>query len=399
MRVGRPRGAADRSRWSRSSSAARGAKLASRLGIVAAAGASAVLLLEIAVRVVLSFDRNYLDEALREPSPAGRRELFLFDFIRSHPDDRVVFELRPGVSGVLVGQPVAINSFGMRDVERNPAKPPGSLRIVGLGDSHAFGWGVAREETYLAVLERFLNERFPPRRIEVWNLAVPGYNTVQEVRSFELRADAVDPDVVVVNWVDNDMDLPNFLARRPDPWTLRRLHLTDVVRQRLAVLRNRAALPYDLVGLEPDPVTNRFQMSADRIPARYRGLAGWENMEAAFDHLLALARERRIRVVLLLNPDDYGPLLSGSRSDLVSPAVRALSGRLARLGVLVVDPQARIARHLRDSHLPADSVWIRSTDSHTNPLRHRLLAEVLLEELLGAGVIPTDPRAEGEGLS
>jgi hypothetical protein len=350
--------------------------------------ALAAAALELAVRIGLALDRNAFDEALVRPRPPrSGRELALFDLLRSHPDDRVVYELRPGVRGTFLGQELAINSLGMRDVERSFAKAPGTFRIAGLGDSHAFGWGVRQDETYLAVLERLLSQRFPQRHFEVWNLAVPGYNTVQEVRAFELRMDAIDPDLVIINYVDNDMDLPNFLALRPNLWSLRKLYLVDVLRRRLAVLRDEAIGPFDLIGVPPDPRSGRYRMDPARIPSRYRPLVGWDNMVAAFLHLRALTAARHIPLVVLFNPDDYRGLLLGRVSDARIRPARELGERLAREGAIVVDPQPRIVQYLRDHGLPASALWIRDTDSHTNPLRHRLLAEALMEALVGARAV------------
>jgi lysophospholipase L1-like esterase len=358
-----------------------------RLAILGGGFAGALFMLELAVRVALSLDANYFEEALAKRRSTDGRELTLVDIVRPHPDDRVVFALRPGTRGRFVGHDLAINSIGMRDVERSYAKPPGAFRIVALGDSHTFGWGVAREETYPAVLEQMLRERFPDGEFEVWNLGVPGYNTVQEVRALELAIDRIEPDVVIVNYVDNDMDLPNFLALRPNLLSPKRSYLAELVERRSRILRDEEILPPTLVGVEVDPRTRRYVMDPERIPERYRPLAGWDNMEAAFLHLLDLARRRGIRAVLLFNPDDYRNVLRGRTDDARRKGVRELAERCADAGYLVLDPQEHILAYLRQNGLEASSLWIRATDSHTNPLRHRLLAEVLLDGLSAAGIL------------
>jgi hypothetical protein len=308
--------------------------------------------------------------------------------VRLHPDDKVVYELRPGVKGRFLEQEVVINSLAMRDVERSYTKPQGAFRIVALGDSHTFGWGVTRDEAWPAVLEGLLHERIPGRSFEVWNLGVPGYNTVQEVRSIELRLAQLQPDVVIINYVSNDMDLPNFLATPPELMTIRKSFLLDLLRRRLAVFENRDLLPEGLGGVVPDSKTLRYRPPQGDIPERYRPLSGWENMENAYKHLVGLAEELGFTAVLLFNPDDYRPRLEGWSGDVRLRPVRRLGERLQKAGYLIVDVQDRAFAYLASNGLDNRALWIRSNDSHTNPVRHRLVAEELVHRLDKAGLLP-----------
>lgn len=360
---------------------------ASRLVLVVAASLFSTLLLELAVRGIMAFDGPSLDETFNRPLEVNGRELALADLIRPNPDDRIVFELRPGVRGKFLGRDLYINSLGMRDVERSREKPPGVFRILGLGDSHMFGWAVDRDETFLAVLERLLHERFPGRRFEVMNLAVPGYNTVQETETFVRRVGELDPDLVIVNYVHNDMDLPNFLAERPNLWTLRKSYLLQLIRRRLAVLRGGVIPPLELFGVTPEEGTLRYRLDPAQIPERYHPLAGWDNMVSAFERLARVARERAVVPVLLFNWDDYRFRLAGRTSDVRPKGVRQLAEVCTRAGYLVVDPQERIFRHLVENHVDSRALWISPSDSHTNSLRHRLVAEELLDALVQANAL------------
>ena len=76
--------------------------------------------------------------------------------ISPHPD--VVYELKPGLVGTYLDRPLRTNAYGLRDRDYPVAKPEGTFRIVGLGDSVMFGWGVAQDEPFLEVLERRLAE-------------------------------------------------------------------------------------------------------------------------------------------------------------------------------------------------------------------------------------------------
>ena len=46
---------------------------------------------------------------------------------------------------------------------------------------------------------------------EVINLAVPGYNTAQEIEMLRMKGLLYHPDVVILGWCDNDWGLPSFL--------------------------------------------------------------------------------------------------------------------------------------------------------------------------------------------
>src|SRR5438093_367432 len=246
--------------------------------LIAASGClCAIACLEVAIRVATAWKRVDLASIAKRPVRANGADLVLGDIIRPNPNDRIVYELRPGFRGRFLGQDLAINSLGMRSPERPLAKRRGTFRVVGIGDSVMFGWGVAAAETYLSILERDLEARFAGRRFEVWNLAVPGYNSVQEVESFAEKVDRLEPDLVIVGWVGNDMDLPNFLAEPPDPWSLRRFFLLDLVESRVGVPGGREGSS-GLFEVPADPGTKRLAMPPDDIPPRYRPLVGWDNM-------------------------------------------------------------------------------------------------------------------------
>jgi hypothetical protein len=98
----------------------------------------------------------------------------------------------------------------MRDSrEYTRKKDPGTIRIIGVGDSGMFGWAVGQGEDYLSVLDSLLSRR--NGRHEVLNFAVPGYNTHQEVESLAVKGIKFEPDIVIVGWNSNDFGVPFFL--------------------------------------------------------------------------------------------------------------------------------------------------------------------------------------------
>lgn len=346
-----------------------------------------LLILEVSLRVMAAFDHNNLDTLMSKGDVPETRDMRLGDFIRLHPDNLVVYELRPGTRGEFMGQPLSINSFGMRDRERTLKKTPGMFRVVTLGDSHTFGWGVRQEEAYPAVLEELLKSKDQGRQFEVMNLGVPGYNAVQEVHAFSLKAKELSPDLVIINFVLNDMDLPNFLAIPPDPMALDKSYLQDFIWRRSELMKGKFLPPVGLTPVFPETGNKQLRLPEERIPKHFRPLYGWDNMINAYRKLADICRTMDIPFVLLLNLDDYRYRLYGHTPTVIPHHVRDLLSIWQELGYLVVDPQDRIFEYLQQNGLETEAVWVSKEDSHSNVIRHRFVAEELFEQLTKAGLL------------
>jgi len=102
------------------------------------------------------------------------------------------------------GAEVTTNSRGFRDEEVPDPRPPGGLRIIALGDSSTFGYGVRREEAYPQRLERALAKRFPGRVVEVLNAGTPGWSSGNGVAFLVSEGLSWKPDVVLVSFGYNE---------------------------------------------------------------------------------------------------------------------------------------------------------------------------------------------------
>ncbi len=103
--------------------------------------------------------------------------------------------------------PVKINSDGFRDIERHTSKDGQTIRILGLGDSFTFGWGISLEKTYLKRLEATLPE-ITGHPVETINTGVPGWGLNQYficLKEFGLQ---FAPDIVVVGYFLDDLNGP-----------------------------------------------------------------------------------------------------------------------------------------------------------------------------------------------
>lgn len=114
--------------------------------------------------------------------------------------------LAAGYDGWFAGVPVHINALELRDPrEYELAKRPNTFRILVLGDSVTFGHGSVYEHTYPYLLEQRLKTWRPDVDWQVWNAAVPGYNTSQELAHLLEVGDRFEPDLVIVGFFANDM--------------------------------------------------------------------------------------------------------------------------------------------------------------------------------------------------
>jgi len=64
--------------------------------------------------------------------------------------------LVPNQTGYSLDASVEVSSLGIRNVEVTSQSQPNSIRILALGDSHTFGYGVSDEETWPRLLEQKL---------------------------------------------------------------------------------------------------------------------------------------------------------------------------------------------------------------------------------------------------
>ena len=104
--------------------------------------------------------------------------------------------LVPGFAGEHTGVQISVNSHGMRDREYDATKPPGSLRILALGDSWTFGVGMNNEDTWPKRLESLLTS--PERPVAVMNTGVSGYETYHEAFYYKELAPEFQHDLVLV---------------------------------------------------------------------------------------------------------------------------------------------------------------------------------------------------------
>lgn len=168
----------------------------------------------------------------------------------------------PGWQATTHGNRLTINTLGFRGREITEKKPNNVTRIMILGDSYAWGYGVADDEVFPSVLEKDLNQT--GRRFEVLNTGVSGWGTDQQYLFYVHQGQKFEPDIVVLAFflindpknnifstqyglnkplfLDTDLTLGNVPVPKPDDVSFRKTSTADPVSLTLAIVRELAGL-------------------------------------------------------------------------------------------------------------------------------------------------------------
>lgn len=269
-------------------------------------------------------------------------------------DPAVGHEHTPGAAAHLMGSDVAINSLGLRGREITADKPEGVTRIMMLGDSIVFGWGVAQDKTMPVALEQDLKDGgFGPA--EVINTGVGNYNTAMEVASFLTSGAALHPDVVVLNYFINDAEPTPTYA--PVPWYARHFYAYAVSGGAWDIFKRT------LLG---GPAWQEY------YAALYRdGQPGWRAAQDNIRRLAAYCRGHGIRLILTNIPE-----LRELKAYPFADVNAKLEGLAKAEGIEYVDFLPAVAGE------PPASLWVTAPDPHPNAKAHALMARRLADYFL-----------------
>ena len=99
---------------------------------------------------------------------------------------------------------IRANSYGFNDLEPSKGRQGGTFRILGIGDSFAFGT-VPYQHNFLTLLDDHLRDAFG--NTEVLNMGIPSISTHHYLRLLENEGFRFEPDAVVLTFfIGNDFD-------------------------------------------------------------------------------------------------------------------------------------------------------------------------------------------------
>lgn len=211
---------------------------------------------------------------------------------------KIIYELRPRINVIFFGI-MRTNAQGWRsDRDFEIRKNSNTVRIMGLGDSYMFGQGCDQNLNAMSFLGELLNSNFPQKHWEIINTAVPGYNTAMEVETLKRKGFLYKPDIVIIEYIANDLDLPNFIYTDSiNCLDMKRSYFFDFVTKRFKLLGKNFKL-YDA----PLSSTHkwRFEYDPSKVPAQYKDMVGWDAYAKAISELKILQKKYGFQVISLI---------------------------------------------------------------------------------------------------
>jgi len=296
-------------------------------------------------------------------------EAHLGHVIRPSEYHDVIYQLLPNLDVSYEGVRLITNSLGFRGPDTEPNKAEGVFRILCLGDSVMFGLGVANGEEFVRIAEGILNQAGLSRRVEIINTSVPGYNTGMQVSLLENVGLSYEPDMLWIDFVGNDVNLPNLIGQRRNVLALDRSFLWGWASALLA----RRGGPDPFAPFVRAPMRDgMFEFDAERVPAEYRHLVGVDGYRNAMRRLADRARQRELPVMVTAHHD-----------------IRSYVQEVCEeLGLPLVIGYATVQRWMEANGVETyrgSALTLSGADSHPSPLQHRLLGEFYAEAILESG--------------
>ncbi len=316
--------------------------------------------------------RGYYEELIDASGLSQREAVDANESDPPHPPDWIPFgasgvvepipsylrwRLKPDLDVTWNGASFKTNSFGYRTPEVSLQKPQDVYRIVVFGSSNTMGHGVADDEPYPRLLERWLNElEGLNRRIEVVNLSVSGDSPSRRLVRMREEAERYQPD-----WILCD-------ATVLDP-SLEDRHLDAVVHSEPPV-----TIPLDYV-LD---ALSRAKVSAGDSSQEFESKMRGEVtalLEGAYKGWSQFSTHTGVPLTVVIIPR-----ADQKRDNPVFFKVMHASFRSHRLDCLDLNEAF--------SKLTVDQFRVSPWDKHPSVLGHQAIFQALRDALLARGTLP-----------
>ena len=305
-----------------------------------------------------------------------------------------------------IGASVQINSLALRGHEIKLSKPSSTYRVLAIGDSIAFGYGVELDEIYIKVLERQLNSQPSNRRYEVINGGLIAADLGYYYHFLRRSAGGLHPDMILIGLALNDIrPYKEYVLEsvypensKPAPNRIRSInaflransHLYELLYSGIkSILYKTGSLD-----LNKNSGFNFSVLDDSGESTEY----AWKRTFSVLKSIFSLARKRGYAVVLVVFP------LEVQINDSVLAEYRDNLGLRIGKSAMTGEPQRRLRVFAASENIPfvdllpafraakSTGLFLRNKSIshdpvHPSPKGHRIAGEVLAREL--RALLPT----------
>ncbi len=298
----------------------------------------------------------------------GLRLFYPSDRIEHTADDELLWTLTPNQVGYVdLGgswrrSPVTV--IDTRGFRVSGTVDPGVARdrVLALGDSYTFGWGVGDRETFCAQLQEMSHGK-----LEVINAGIPGYGLFQEEGLLRRVIDDIRPRYIVVTVIEGDVLRQPFDSEAEKKAFLRSARLRERIRSlsRFVTVMGRTLERLSLASTGRAVPNARVNEGSRETASSSTFRSCWEADRLRLLAMRDLAASRGARLILVAWPQ------STNNTSFFLAEMRNLA---REQGIPLVDIAVSLERH------SGEALKI-SGDGHPSPVAHAIAAEEILRVL------------------
>lgn len=299
-------------------------------------------------------------------------------------DRRLLWRLRPSheiSSRFFENKSYKINSDGLRGKEINDPKE--KFRILALGNSCTFGWGISTENTYARILERLTNTDDALPEVEVINAGIPGYSSFQGRRFYTEDLHRLKPDIILLmfGWNDQWAAADNIMDKNrefPSDWIIN-------LQNTFARLKTYALLRKIILQSTEESLEDKLSLNDG---PRYR--VSFEDFKTNLKTMVRFAYRQKTHTIILTSPmpspEKYYPPGSKSSMHQYHEAYNMMARQAANTTVAESIDLAAIFNNY-------DNLFDDATNDpiHFNTRGHEIAAEAIYEYLKNNSEVFTPP--------
>lgn len=307
----------------------------------------------------------------------------------ARPDEQRGWANREGWQGEFSNAAIRFNRFGMRGPEVSIKKSDRTKRLLLIGDSVLFGYGVAVEDGIASGVQQLLNaDDVQQVRWQVLNAACSGYCATQQALTLPLYHPLFDADLIVLGFCVNDIEEESVFERRLQVRPLaggleRYLEYSGMFRW-IRKMNEHRFLASDFQARAVSRCTLLDMLSGECPDDADRG---WAKIQVALSKMVTLIKQTGVPLLYVYNPHWVQLEEQGIWQNLPQ---HKLASICEELGVPFLDVTPHLLQALEEREAVGNPSLLMIDDVHYSPLGNQEVARAIvsfIESMLSAPAV------------